>query len=406
VLLLVLFLAIQVTARGGGRSSGGSYSSSSSYSYRSSSRSYYGGGGGGGDMPVWAIILIVVILVFVLICICFSMSDTSEQVGFKNMERQDSRYSRTFHYEGTIPCYLCLKKVKNSEWDSGEHRKYCAFNNQRELLSFPQPYESYCPNCNDKLRLWPAKGHPFYCDECPYGERDNLKRSTGNNRLNCFLCDFDCCVNCSTKERFQKTYPEARHLVDDKEGVSDVDIERMAAGMAAIQLLETETAHKDEENERIEKVCGEAESITSRKPDDGWKERMMDESAANNPSSEPTIKIPSPDNDVTQSYPYNPSPFLPTNPTAPTQPTSPFIIPPPTTDHQQGYPPPQPSYITNYNNTSNMGQTTPYSSHPTIGQSGTTQHPSLPYGITPYTQDTPTTTAEYTPSAPPLINRY
>ena len=215
--------------------------------------------------------------------------------------------------------------------------------------------------------------------------------------------------------------------MDDKTGVSDDDIQRMAAGMAAVKLLETETAKNEEESERVEKVCGEAVSITPRKPDDGWMERMIDDSAENNRSTEPAIRIPSPDSDITQSYPYNPSPFIPSNPTAPTLNTSPFIIPPPTTDHQ-GYSPQPSSYITSYN----MEQPTPYSSSPpTIGHSAPSSHPSLPYGITPfqqdtsnttaeykpsqpllsygitpYKQDTPTTTEEYTPSAPPLIQRY
>jgi len=121
-----------------------------------------------------------------------------------SVTRRGSYITRTISYEGTIPCYLCLSKVRNSEWDSGEHRRQCFFQNQRELLSYPKPYEAYCPECSEKLRLWPAKGHPFYCDECPYPQKERLKRSNGQNRLNCFLCDFDCCASCSNAERFQK----------------------------------------------------------------------------------------------------------------------------------------------------------------------------------------------------------
>jgi len=121
-----------------------------------------------------------------------------------SVTRRGSYITRTISYEGTIPCYLCLNKVRNSEWDSGEHRRQCFFQNQRELLSYPKPYEAYCPECSEKLCLWPAKGHPFYCDECPYPQKERLKRSTGQNRLNCFLCDFDCCASCSNAERFQK----------------------------------------------------------------------------------------------------------------------------------------------------------------------------------------------------------
>ena len=115
------------------------------------------------------------------------------------------------------------------------------------VFSFPQPYEAYCPNCSEKLRLWPAKGHPFYCDECPYDQRNVLKRSTGENRLNCFLCDFDCCVNCSTAERFQRVRPEARLFNEEPDRVSDGDIERAAANMVAARLIET--SYREEENE-------------------------------------------------------------------------------------------------------------------------------------------------------------
>ena len=76
----------------------------------------------------------------------------------------------------------------------------------KPLSRFPQPYESYCPNCNEQLRLWPAKGHPYYCDKCPLDQCMVLKRSTGHNPLNCFLCDFDCCVNCAVDGRVPKRF--------------------------------------------------------------------------------------------------------------------------------------------------------------------------------------------------------
>ena len=64
-------------------------------------------------------------------------------------------------------------------------------------FSYQQPYDAYCPKCEGRLRLWPAKGHPFYCDQCPPEKKDILKKSTGRNRLNCFLCDYDICVDCA-----------------------------------------------------------------------------------------------------------------------------------------------------------------------------------------------------------------
>lgn len=341
---LILILALQVTARGGGRSSGGSRSSS----YRSYSRhSYHGGGGGGyGGLPVWAIILIIGIIIFALVCICCGVGETSDQVGIKNVERQGSMFSRTLSYEGTIPCYLCLNKVRNSDWDSGEHRRRCAFNNQRELLGFPQPYDAYCPNCSERLRLWPAKGHPFYCDECPYDQRNVLKRSTGENRLNCFLCDFDCCVNCSGAERFQRVRPEARLLNEEPDRVSDGDIERAAANMAAARLIET--SYREGENE-----------------------------------NQPTL-------------PYNPTPFSTTpatyNPVnyshrtqEPENFNTPFIIP------QKDDPPAYPAE--QYNSSSQLHPAAP------------SNHPSLPYAISPYSQTNPPET-EFSPTAPPLIKPY
>jgi hypothetical protein len=141
------------------------------------------------------IIIIVLVVIIAVIILCYSVAENDTEVESKT--DGTARYPGG-RFEGTIPCYLCLNKVRNSEWDSGDHRKRCAFKHQRELLNFPQPYNSYCPNCREKLRLWPAKGHPFYCDECPVSERTVLKRSSGHNRLNCFLCDFDRCASCAT----------------------------------------------------------------------------------------------------------------------------------------------------------------------------------------------------------------
>ena len=102
------------------------------------------------------------------------------------------------------------------------------------ILRFPQPYEAYCTNCNEQLRLWPAKGHPFYCDKCPPNQ-SGLKRSTGHNRLNCFLCDFDVCMNCAmdgkVPKRFTRTQGNQNRWqttveeVDERESQSDFSFE-------------------------------------------------------------------------------------------------------------------------------------------------------------------------------------
>jgi len=354
-------------------------------------------------MPIWAIILVVVLLVGVMLWVCFSMSDTNDQVEFKSVERHGNRYTRTISYEGTIPCYLCLRKVRNSEWDSGEHRKHCAFNNQRELLSFPTPYESYCPNCSEKLRLWPAKGHPFYCDECPFNERSVLKRSTGHNRLNCFLCDFDCCANCSNKEKFQKVCSEPRQLVDEKIGISDEDIERMAAGMAVMKMLEkdldldqpyatpqtikyaaTDSDHDafhNREKSAIPHAVVESSMIDTR--DGQGFENVNEKPSSSNP------------------YPFNQNIFNTTNTPAPTVQqginTSPFIMPQHNT--QQGFA--SPHYMSSYN--------IPTTSTPNINQTAPSSNSSLPYAISPYPQPNQllaSSNTEFVPSAPPFIQQY
>jgi len=254
VLGLITLLVVHVTARGGGRTSGGeedrvissngnsyssgnSFSSGSSYDYGSSYGSYdnnrnsidYGSYFGYPGLPEWVFSLIFFVIIISCCCCCCCFGSTKDRVGVRNVGGQNRMRSRTLSYEGTTPCYLCLEKVRNSEWDSGEHRRRCAFSNQRELLSFPQPYDTYCPDCSERLRLWPAKGHPFYCDECVYG-RDVLKSSNGQNRLNCFFCDFDCCVDCSNAGRFQRARSESRMANEESCRVSVEGINRMGNG--------------------------------------------------------------------------------------------------------------------------------------------------------------------------------
>jgi len=55
-----------------------------------------------------------------------------------------------------------------------------------------------CPTstCGQKLRLWPAMEGTWYCDSCPPSKKIFPKTNDGNNRLNCFLCDYDLCTEC------------------------------------------------------------------------------------------------------------------------------------------------------------------------------------------------------------------
>eukprot|EP00092_Neocalanus_flemingeri_P000490 GFUD01000520.1.p1 GENE.GFUD01000520.1~~GFUD01000520.1.p1 ORF type:complete len:303 (+),score=25.50 GFUD01000520.1:250-1158(+) len=302
-------------------------------------------------MPIWAIILIVVIVIIAIMFTCISFSNSDECISVEKTEGRG--FNRTLSYKGSIPCYLCLSKVSNSSWDSGEHRKRCAYNNQRELLSYPQPYESFCPNCHERLSLWPAKGHPFYCDQCPFDQRSVLKRSTGENRLNCFLCDFDCCVNCANEGKMQRRLSleniesggfrrtlSYKQPNTEQAGTSDDDIERLASALAV--------------------------------------EKFID------PESNPTP-------------PYNPY-HTDTTTTS----STPFIIP------QQSSTPayPAPEYHAYINRTSyrppvtcTIQPLTPIHAPPDL--------PSLPYAIQPIQQNQATESSTlWAPSAPPLINKY
>jgi len=238
--VLILLQAAGLRARGGGRTSGGSsrdydpgdtrsdpfsraydpydtsydpYGHDRSYSYGREYDTYHYSGTYGSTgweywssdygfylgtlwVPQYIITLLVILFFFTCCCCCCCRSK------YRSGVPERSRVVRPPNDEGITPCYLCLVDVPNSAWDSGEHRRQCAIHNQGELSSYSQPYDAYCPHCSARLRLWPPKGHPFYCDECPY-EGDVLKTSTGQNRLNCFLCDFDCCVDCSNAGRFR-----------------------------------------------------------------------------------------------------------------------------------------------------------------------------------------------------------
>jgi len=316
-------------------------------------------------MPTWAIVLIIVLVAIVLICICFSMSSTSDNVGFEKVDRQGSILNRQFTYEGTIPCYLCLNKVRNSEWDSGEHRKRCAFKNQRELLSYPQPYDAYCPNCRDRLRLWPEKGHPFYCDECPLDKRDVLKRNTGENRLNCFLCDFDVCVNCCEAERFRSVCSESgmSRRIESSTNIYFDDIERADNISRNLGTDEYEPTYNPPPYNLANSFGTRTENYTAPEPYN-----------------------PLPYNHKTENYTetetsYDNPPFNQTRAeTIPQSLNTPFIIPP----------------QSNATNETPL----PYSIiPPAVPSTG----PSLPYPISPIQSSSP---EDHAPSAPPLIKPY
>ena len=62
----------------------------------------------------------------------------------------------------------------------------------------------------------------------------------GNNRLNCFLCDFDRCVSCSDAERFQRVCPaEAIQPKEETSEIAGEDMNIMIAHMEAERLKDT-----------------------------------------------------------------------------------------------------------------------------------------------------------------------
>jgi len=99
----------------------------------------------------------------------------------------------------SIVCYLCLDEIHHSVWNTGEHRKQCASRNTSQLTSYSVHPSLKCSKCSAKLKLWPAQGPGFSCDSglesCP--GKSKLIPSSGDNRYNCFLCDYDLCVSCT-----------------------------------------------------------------------------------------------------------------------------------------------------------------------------------------------------------------
>jgi len=167
-IVLICLLVTQVAARGGGRTSGGSDSSSShdrdydhndrrdhynrrdqydrrDYNTYSNTNHYSHGSSSGGWsnwsndsgsywgtlwVPQWVVSLLVVAIFVSCCCCCCCLSGNKRSRGAP----KESVNQRRVSDEGITPCYLCLNDVRNSAWDSGDHRRRCAFQNQGELL--------------------------------------------------------------------------------------------------------------------------------------------------------------------------------------------------------------------------------------------------------------------------------
>merc|ERR1712013_211982 len=87
----------------------------------------------------------------------------------------------------------------------GDPQGECRERNREEYSRFAEPYAISCPHCTSRLKLWPAKGAPFLCDDWAPSTGKNCRSrgreipSNGENRLNCFVCDYDLCVDCVNK---------------------------------------------------------------------------------------------------------------------------------------------------------------------------------------------------------------
>jgi len=296
-------------------------------------------------------------------------------------------------FEGTIPCYLCLNKVRNSEWDSGDHRKRCAFKNQRELLNYARPYNAYCPQCREKLRLWPAKGHPFYCDECPGHKRFVLKRSTGHNRLNCFLCDYDVCVSCAAAKQDTIGHDDREENINNITTV--ITVNHVAEASQPYQQHQDQqpkpTQQYNPHTQNTLPYSQQQEAILpyNIQPGGTITYNLHHEQTPPHTQSEYSIPhSPQPEPDTT--LPYNPQaqpePDFPHHSTLLATEDGQHRFTTPFEQPTQEDPPPYESCTTAH------GQPTTHS-----------HHPSLPYPIKPYTQHNQTNPSDIVPTAPPIM---
>ena len=141
-------------------------------------------------VPVWtwAIIAVISIIVFGALIALFYKTYMSCQK--KRCE------------EALVTCYLCKRRVTQGQWKQGTHRQKCAEVNMDTLrqMKSPENNKIRCPKCRSRLKLWPANhGPPFACSSsnCPIVGRI---KSTGQNRFNCFSCNFDLCESCVNRK--------------------------------------------------------------------------------------------------------------------------------------------------------------------------------------------------------------
>jgi len=127
-------------------------------------------------------------------------------------------------FEGTHECPLCLERVEDRLWTSGEHRRLCSGTLWEKLKTFPQHHNKKCPLCHESLRLWPQQGEPFACynKECVhrhgdgpvdenqrwYGRKNKrLVENTGGNRYSCYVCNVSYCLECINRVEVDNEEP-------------------------------------------------------------------------------------------------------------------------------------------------------------------------------------------------------
>ncbi len=117
------------------------------------------------------------------------------------------RVRRRYARRRAGPCYLCGGS-RGPDWQA--HRRRCAGRHRARLSGLYRHPWARCPYCGEALALMPCSPHDFECQNaagcCSSGSPGDgadggksgprLQMNCGNNRFNCFGCDYDVCKEC------------------------------------------------------------------------------------------------------------------------------------------------------------------------------------------------------------------
>ena len=95
-------------------------------------------------------------------------------------------------------CYFCNTYHKNEDKFLA-HRLDCETENADLIREFPEHPLAKCLHCKRLLRLinhGPPMAYKFICDNEFCVKGDKVRSNKGNNRYNCFRCDYDLCIQC------------------------------------------------------------------------------------------------------------------------------------------------------------------------------------------------------------------